>query len=1640
MSDTTEAAVARNSDLPESSPLAAIRHEIERLAGSDGADRVGAFADIFLAKAPADLLQERTADVVARMVLDDFRFLERAWPDGVHVEVFTPERETHGWSAPSTVVRTVVSDRPFIIDSLRECLAARDLAIEHMVYPAPQVRRDADGGILEVGHVGPGEDRHSVVHCEVARVSNLSELDRIRVEVTRRLRDVVRATDDFEPMVDAASRVIADLAEHGRQLPERRAELEEIQAFLRWLRDGAFVFLGYRGYDLVREAPHASVVVEAGSGLGILRDESTSRYSQPVPLDELDPALRSLTEDGPTLIISKTNAESTVHRSARMDYIGVKKLDAAGTVVGERRFVGLFTSKAYAEDAAQIPILRDKLRHILESQGVVDGSHDYKEFDTIFNTMPKEELFLTSAEEIGADIRIVLTSYHTDEVRVSLRGDALNRGMSAMVIIPSERYSAKVQDQIEAMLTQVVGGPALNFHLAIADGDQARLHYYLAGRPDRSVRAEDLETRITELLSSWIDRVREGLMRAASHQEARRQAWRYGEAFSPEYQAVTHPDVAVRDIVEIEAMHAQGRKLSVAFSNEADLKWWALSEEPVTELKVYVMGDRLVLSDFMPVLENAGFRVIAVDPFELKGGGVPPARIYVFAVQDKAGQQLDVAGRGAAVAEAILAVRAGDLSNDVLNGLVLGTELHWREVDVLRVYASYAVQVGAAPTRFGFSSALLRYPMIARRLFELFELKFDPEKGGTPEERREDVRQASAEIIASLVDVTLLADDRALRRLLALIEATVRTNYYRVGGSMPTRTSGGAPYTSLKLACDAIESEAKSRLMFEVWVRSSRMEGIHLRGARVARGGLRWSDRLDDFRTEILGLVKTQMVKNAVIVPSGSKGGFVLLRPPAERERLADEGKEQYRTLIRGLLDVTDNLDASGSIIAPAGVVSYDGPDPYLVVAADKGTAKFSDVANAISTEYDFWMGDAFASGGSNGYDHKAVGITAAGAWECVKRHFRELGKNIQSEPFTVVGIGDMSGDVFGNGMLLSRQIRLIAAFDHRHIFLDPDPEPERSFVERERVFGLPRSSWADYDASLLSEGGVIVPRGAKEVTLHPAAVKALGLPDGTGTLDGESLVRAVLRAPVELLWNGGIGTYVKSTEETHADAGYPTNDALRVNADELRCRVVGEGGNLGLTQQARIQYAQLEGRLNTDAIDNSGGVDLSDHEVNLKILLNPAVRSGRITEAQRNVLLEELTSEVTALVLLNNRSQGRAVSLDEQRAREAVDEFRDLMTGLEKVGLLDRAAETLPTFEAITERQAEGGTFTRPELCVLLAYSKLWLQDEILKGSLPDDPVLDGYLVTYFPAAAVKEVGEPDLRMHRLRREIVSLQLASDLVDLMGSAFVMRLVRDTGRGADEVARAWAIAARLSQHRTLIKRMGSQGKPVAYTVAYRWLLSLARVIDRTTRWVLQSIPSDPTTAQVVAEYKDGIGALRGHFHEVVAGEDRTLYEEQLKEIRELGADDELARDLITLRFLDQLLEILQVAKETGASPSDAARAYYRVSELLGLSWVRKSIFDAAEEDRWEQRAARALADDLGRAHHRLVVQVMRSRSGQEDIDGVTDTLIRSRERDVEHYRSLLEEIKGEPVMSLSGLSVAVREMAGLPERMNRDTH
>ena len=1572
------------------------------------------FARLFFAKVPRTLAEERSLDELAAMTAGAWEFLLRARPDQVNVELADPREE--GWPAPVTAIRAEVGDRPFIVDTIREYLNAEQIPILHYIYPVLRVDRDAAGKIVSVG-AGSGGDQRSLealVHCEIPHVVRPERRAEIRDEVARRLSDVVEATRDFHAMLHALDQASQAVARYAGGAGDRAHEFDEYVDFLRWLRDGNFVFLGFRGYD-VREG---NVTVDAASGLGILADCENSTYAAPTPLEEIPEELRARVIGGPPLVVSKANRESTVHRRARMDYVGVKKLDDAGNIIGEWRFLGLFTSQAYAQSPAEIPILRRKLRRILEGSGTRPGSHDYKEIISIVASMPKEELFQASTEQLREEVSAVLGQLFSDEVSVSLRPDALRAEVAAMVILPRGRYSAEIRRQVGELLAARLGGTVRSHHVAFSSGDQARLHFYLSlqGPQAEDVAGTErrLEHELNALLRSWADRLEDALAGVMEPSEARRLAMAYGARFGEEYRAASIPAAAVHDVLELEGMRARGETVALAIRQPVEGE--AVSPG-ATVLKLYLQDERLVLSDFMPILEDTGVRVLEVDTFELLHAGEPELRVYSFNVQTREEEPIPDA-LAPALAECLLAARNGDAPKDPFNVLVLRAGLNWREADVLRAYANYASQIGAVPSRLAPVRALSAYPRVARLLVDAFDARFDPART----DRDEAQATIHGELIRELEGVTSLADDRALRRLMNLIDATVRTNYFRHGADAPTGRSGGVPYISFKVRNADVEELKKSRLLYEVYVHSSRMEGIHLRGASVSRGGIRWSDRPDDFRTEVLGLVLTQVVKNATIVPSGSKGGFITKRQFAERDAQQEERRQQYMTLMRGLLDITDNL-VEGKVVPPPLVVRHDGDDPYLVVAADKGTADLSDTANAVAVEYGFWLGDAFASGGSHGYDHKREGITARGAWECVKRHFREMGKDIQTEPFTVAGVGDMSGDVFGNGMLLSEQIRLLAAFDHRHIFIDPDPDPAISFAERRRVFELGRSSWEDYDRALWSPGAMLVPRASKEVVLTPEARRALGIDEGVERLDGEGLVRAVLTAPVELLWNGGIGTYVKDEEETHADAGDTTNDPVRINAQELRCQVVGEGGNLGFTQRGRISAALGGVRLNTDALDNSAGVDMSDHEVNLKIFLNRVVEGGGLTLEGRNELLASMTDQVSELVLRNNIGQSLAVSLDQARSREALDDFAALIGQLERDRRLNREAEGIPAPDEIRERAKEALGLTRPTLSVLLAHSKLYAKGQLLESTVLDDPAMDSYLVHYFPPAAVESAGESGVRGHQLRREIVATELVNDLVNLMGSSFLHRVSRDSGAAIPQVVRAWLVASRIGGAPEIRAELAElEGRFPSATV-YGWLSGLARVLEDTTHWILANTAPDADTTALTEEARAGLSTLRGAFGSFVAGEDRALYEAHLAELVELGVERVLAERLVTLRFLPQLLEIVSAARAAGTEPLATAAAYYLVAEQLGTARLRESLRAAAGDDPWDRRHAQALSDDVAAAQRRIVAVTLARSNGAGPAAALT-ALEDEQGREVRALRDLLAELR--PDSPLSAFALAVR--------------
>ncbi|TMA81191.1 MAG: NAD-glutamate dehydrogenase [Deltaproteobacteria bacterium] len=1406
--------------------------------------------------------------------------------------------------------------------------------------------------------------------------------------VRERLANVLVVTDDFAAMTARAEAVADELERHAGALA--KDEVREVQDFLHWLVHGSYVFLGARSLSFVERDGATTVQIDPGSGLGLLRDEQRSHYAAPTDLREIAEPVRGRLVGGALLSVARTAAYAPVHRHVRMDYVGVKRLDDHGRICGEHRLLGLLTSKAYAEESAEIPILRQRLAQILRAERIVPGSHDYKEIVAIFNSMPKTELFPAPVEAVRADIETI-RAHGAKDVHVTVRPDVLERGAAVMVIMPRDKFSGALRARIQEALAARFGGQVLDYHLALGEGDQARLHFFLEAPREhvRRVRWEDLRHEIAELARGWDDRLAERLIALHGAARGAELTERYGRILPEQYKAATEIPAAVNDIRHLETLRG-GAAASCDVANPIG------GDDRFTALRLY-LREQLVLSDVVPMLEDLGLRVFAESALTipvLDGGA---AYLHTFLVQTAAGARVDVRRDGDRLLAALTAVRDGAVESDALNQLVLAAALGWQEVDLLRTYCNYGFQIGAAPSRRALTQALVRHPRCAAALLRYFAARFQP---GLDRGEAGPARQA---FVASLDDVDNIGEDRALRALCELVDATVRSNFYAV------RAQGG-DYVAIKLDCARIETLPKPRPLFEIYVQAAHMEGVHLRAGRIARGGIRFSDRHDDFRSEILGLMKTQTVKNAVIVPVGAKGGFIVKRAAGP-----DAVAAAYTTLIRGMLDLTDNV-VDADVCRPPGLVCYDEPDPYLVVAADKGTATFSDLANDVAAEYRFWLGDAFASGGSHGYDHKRLGITARGAWECIAHHFHECGVDVGGEAFTVAGIGDMSGDVFGNAMLLSPTLRLRAAFDHRHIFLDPDPDPAVSYAERARLFALPRSSWADYRRDALGPGATIVARDAKRVLLTREVQALLEVSDDA--LDGESLIRAMLRVRTDLLFNGGIGTYVKARGETLAEVGDTANASVRVNGAELRARVVGEGGNLGITQRGRIEYALAGGAINTDAIDNSAGVDMSDHEVNLKIALQPLVASGALSPTQRNALLEEVTEDVAGAVLAHNRDQARVLSRDQRRSRQRLFEFRELMAAFEREGLLDRALESLPDRETLRGRRADFLGLTRPELAVLLAYAKMHCTRAVAASPLVDDPFLEEVLLRYFPTALATRHRDA-IRRHRLRRELIATTLTNEVIDLMGTTFVTRTVRDTGANPADVVRAFVVVDALAHARDLAARAAATG---AETES-RLLGVLLPAVERVVRWLLATYAS-----------LGAIGPLVARFRRAAAEATRLPPAEEARRqarVAELGAGApaDVAAGCVAADWLREGLEIVDIAAAAGVADERAARAYWRVGDVVDFTWLRAALEGAAAEDRWERRAAESLLAELDDLRRQLAAQLV----PEPDLDAAAHAFEEAHAATLARVRGLLDDLRSGGRVTLAAMIVVVRELARLEE-------
>lgn len=1557
-------------------------------------------------KASSGFLENHDTETLAAILRNALKLVDKKDPNEVRVRATNPSYDVDGWESPKTALEITLKDCPFIVDSVSHELKRMDLELHYLLHPILRLNRDESGKIIKSGDSSASTPEVYELFL-IERVPD-DKLDELVERVEAVLRDVRFATDDYKAMREQVSELadrLSGLA--GKQKPGEQLskQLLECSEFLRWLDNHHFVFLGYREYNLDGSGEGQTLQVQADSGLGILRDISHSKYGHPVPLERASANLKLRVTDGPPVVVTKADKESTVHRPVKLDYIGIKKYDEKLNIVGEVRFVGLFTSNALTTPVKDIPILRRRLERVLELDDAIEGSHTFKQIVTIFNSMPREELFWSEPDVLLRDIRTIMTMQQEHEVRLTMRPDPLHRGVLVMVIMPRDRFNTEVRHRVQAHLEETFQASHVDYQLSMGeDEDQVRFHFFLTTDVDlASIDLPELERRVVDLTRTWNDILTERLISTFGDSGSK-----YGEhfarAFPDGYMANTSFGMAVRDVENLVARVDNGENYRVGIFNAGQSQF----DEDASSIRIYHEEDSLVLSDILPILENLGLRVLLQSSYKVEfrhNGGLQRSTIDVFRVQNlTTGAPLELKLHRDRLIPAITALLDRQAASHRLNGLIVSGGLTWKEVSLIRTYEAYLSQVSVSKSRRFITQTLLAHPACATFIYRYFEAKFKPDF----ENREKTMQKLKEEFYDSLNEVRSLAYDHTLRAMFNLVEATLRTNFFL-----------GKEYVSHKISSRDVLEMPEPRPLYEIVVVGRNVEGIHLRGGNVARGGLRWSDRPDDFRTEVLGLMKTQMTKNAVIVPVGSKGGFVVKDGPADRDAMRGFVEEQYKTFIRGLLDLTDNY-VGGKLVHPEGLVIYDGPDPYMVVAADKGTATFSDIANSISAEYNFWLGDAFASGGSHGYDHKKQGITARGAWECVKRHFFEMGLNVMEEEFTAAGIGDMSGDVFGNGMLYTDKLRLQAAFNHMHIFIDPNPDAAKSYLERKRLFELPRSAWSDYNPTLISKGGGVFERAAKAIPLSPEMKEMLGVE--ADTLNGQELIKAVLRMRVDLLWNGGIGTYVRESGESNADVGDSSNDAVRVVASELRARVVGEGGNGGFTQLARIEYAKFGGRINTDAIDNSAGVDMSDHEVNIKILFQPLVSHGEISFDRRNEMLELMTDEVSDLVLKDNYWQSLCLSIGEMRSKEDLQLFSTLMDYLAENGPLDKRVESLPDAKAVLERQRNGQGFTRPELAIILAYTKMGIYRRILETDFPDEPLFQHYLLDYFPSLLREQYTE-QIKKHSLRREIIATQFTNVVVDLLGITFVHRTIRDTGATPIQVIRAALAALELVNAKEFLAKLSEYDSKIAAHNFYEILSGLVRALENVVNWILLTDADLSSLSHFIGNYKERLRELREGLHEILpAGEQQRLADLKARFLA-YGFNEEFAAYVASLDYVPSGIGIVDNARIAEVPLGEAARRYYEVGEKLRFAWLRDQLRTVHTKDKWQTIAIVGLIMDLRQIQLRLSL---------EDVN--LDSLPGN---PVARYTQFLNEIVEENAFGQASGDVLARLLAQIAEGARR---
>ncbi len=1611
-------------DTSKENTLKGLAERIEKRGDAGHREALHNLAGVFFSRFPADDLRGRSVENVYGLLYGLLRFMNK-WPEKVaKIRILNPEMESHGWESKSTILAILCRDMPFCTASVRGELNRRNIRIHSIASCNLVAERDSEGTLSAVfpanGGEASGNSKESLLYFEIGRHASPVVLDELREVLAEILAEVAIVVDDFDAMQARVDDSIETINSCDCVEPDLQSEAVE---FLQWMARNHIAFLGYEYLKVDRDGQNFAISVDDSCSLGLLRQRNSSGVVD-LTADLNNRSAEELRQK--QLSFSKSRTRSRVHRLAYPDYVEVKVYDDTGNVMGQHRFLGLYTASVYTLSPTIIPILRRKVAQVIAMSTLDNTEHEGRELARVLELFPREELFQSSVRELFETVTAVNQIQERRQTRLFVHKDVHGKFFNCLVYIPRDAYTTELRIEIQNILSATLGAEESQFTTHFSESILVRCHFVLRVNPAVEVDyvIDEIEEQIVQATLSWEDRLRIRLIEEFGEEQGEDFTASLGKGFPPGYRDDFDPRIAVVDIKNIQRLR---------HGEEMTMSLYRMLEEgdSMLRLRLYHQGESLPLSDVLPILENLGLRVVTERPYGVRDGDGGCYWIQEFSLIYSLSHDIDLDLVRDEFADAFSRIWFGEAESDSFNRLLIGTRLSWREIALLRAYSRYLRQV-QFPYSFEYiAETMANHLPITAGIVELFLTRFSPAFDGDEEwrELRQDVVEQT--ILDSLENVQNLGEDRIIRQFITVIRATQRTNFFQADERGQLK-----PYFSFKLHPGKIPDIPQPVPMFEIFVYSPRVEGVHLRGGKVARGGLRWSDRQEDYRTEVLGLVKAQQVKNAVIVPVGAKGGFVCRRMTTDmsRDEVQQEGIECYKIFIRGLLDITDNRSETG-IVSPPLVVVKDELDPYLVVAADKGTATFSDIANSIAAEYEFWLGDAFASGGSVGYDHKKMAITARGAWVSVQRLFREYDIDIQETDFTVVGIGDMAGDVFGNGMLLSQHIKLLAAFNHLHIFVDPSPDPAASFAERQRLFDMPRSSWSDYKEKLISAGGGVFERAAKSILISPEMKECFDI--DADRLTPNALISHILRAQVDLLWNGGIGTYVKSSVESHTDVGDKSNDSLRLDASELRCRVIGEGGNLGMTQLARVEYGLNGGRSNTDFIDNAGGVDCSDHEVNIKILLNAVVARGDLTEKHRNKLLEEMTNSVAELVLQNNYRQVQSISLAEFQADVRSGEYRRFISTLESDGRLDRDLEFIPSDDVLAERRIQGKGLTRPELAILVSYSKAILKEELIDSDLGKDAHMANAVNTAFPARLVKEYGDEILE-HRLHREIMATQIANDIVNRMGLTFVSRQQKATGAPVVDVARAYVAVMEIYSVAQVWDEIEALDHKVSSGIQTEMMLHLIRLVKRGVRWMLRNRRHNMHPTTVISEFADGLQQMREALSSMVRGRATEQYKVLCKRYIHAGVPRELAQTVATAEQAYTGLGIIQAATDTQSMLLEVAELYFRMGEHLELDWFSSLITAAKVENEWQALARDTYLEDLEWQQRSLATSALRHVCEKRDMAACMERWQSDEEPLIKRWQQMLTDLHSTDSPDFAMFAVANRELLDLAQSSMHD--